>query len=242
VLDVACGTGIVSRLVVDAASAVTGVDVNPAMLELAAGLEPRVTWLRGDAVALPVADAAFDVAVCQQGLQFTADPATALRELRRVVSPAGVLGLALWCDVSRAAGFQAYADALDRHGGPGDLMRRPFTLHSRDAVEALVTRAGFSHVRMTTCVVRARFPSVREFFEQQTAASPLSAPVGAMEPSSREAAVTSLESVLAPHVSAEGLSFPVESHLLWAGAEAGDPAARRGRRPSATRAPGPPEG
>jgi SAM-dependent methyltransferase len=215
VLDVACGTGVVARLVADTAASVTGVDVNPAMLALA-GLESRVTWVQGDAVALPLTDGAFDVALCQQGLQFTSDPAAALRELRRVLSPDGVLGLALWCDVARAPGFQAYAEVLDRHGAPGDLMRRPFTLHSAQEVVTLVTAAGFGDVRATTCVVRARFPSARAFFEQQAAASPLAAPVAAMTPAARDAAVRDLEARLADRVDGEGLSFPVESHLFWA--------------------------
>ena len=221
VLDVACGTGVVSRLVVDTAAAVTGVDVNPAMLACAGELEPRVTWVRGDAVALPLPDGAFDVAVCQQGLQFVAAPAAALRELRRVLSPDGALGLALWCDVTRAPGFHAYADALDRHGGPGGLMRRPFALHSCDDVRALVTAAGFGDVRISTCGVRARFPSIREFFERQAAASPLSAPVAAMTPAGRAAVVHDLERRLAGHVDDEGLSFPVESNLLWAAVRPG---------------------
>jgi len=216
VLDLACGTGVVSRLAVGTAATVTGVDLDPAMLALARELEPRVTWVQGDAVALPLPDGAVDVAVCQQGLQFVADPVAALRELRRVLSPDGVLGLALWCDVARAAGFHAYAEVLDRHGGPGDLMRRPFVLHSRDDVRGLVTGAGFGEVRTTTCVVQARFPSVREFFERQAAASPLAAPVAAMTPAARGAAVHDLESMLADRVDDEGLSFPAESHLIWA--------------------------
>jgi SAM-dependent methyltransferase len=215
-LDAACGTGVVARSAVDTAAEVTGVDVNPAMLALATELEPRVRWVPGDLVALPLPDRAVDVAVCQQGLQFAADPAVALLELRRVLAPDGELGLALWCDVSRAPGFQAYADVLDRHGGPGDLMRRPFALHSLDDVRTLVTGAGFGGVRGTTCVVQARFPSVRAFFQQQAAASPLAVPVAAMTPATREGAVRDLESLLADRVDDEGLSFPAESHLIWA--------------------------
>jgi SAM-dependent methyltransferase len=224
VLDVACGTGVVSRLVVDTAASVTGVDVDPAVLALAAELEPRVTWVQGDAVALPLPDGAFDVAVCQQGLQYVGDPAAALGELRRVLAPGGVLGLALWCDVTRAPGFHACAEVLERQGGPGDLMRRPFALHAGDDVRALVTGAGFGDVRAATCLIQARFPSVRAFFEQQAAASPLAAPVAGMTPAAREATVRDLQARLAGRLDDDGLSFPVESHLLWAVAGAVGPA------------------
>jgi SAM-dependent methyltransferase len=216
VLDVACGTGVVARLAARAGGVVAGVDLNPAMLAHARALEPRPAWLRADAVALPFPDGAFDLAICQQGLQFTSDPAAALRELRRVLAPAGRLALALWCDVSRSPGFAAYADALDRHGGPGALMRRPFGLPDAGRIRALVTAAGFHDVRVTTAVVQARFPSVRAFVERQAAASPLAGPVAALPTASREALVRDLESALADRVDDDGLRFPADSHLVRA--------------------------
>src|ERR1700689_2296910 len=81
VLDVACGPGSVTRL---AAAAVgprgrgTGCDLSPAMPGIARGNQPAaasapIDYHEAPADRLPVADAAYDVAVCQQGLQFFAD-------------------------------------------------------------------------------------------------------------------------------------------------------------------------
>jgi ubiquinone/menaquinone biosynthesis C-methylase UbiE len=77
VLDVACGTGIVSRLAAQQLGAdgeVVGVDFNQAMLDVAQKIPPvsgaPMDWRQGDAGALPCADGTFDVVLCQQGLQF----------------------------------------------------------------------------------------------------------------------------------------------------------------------------
>jgi demethylmenaquinone methyltransferase/2-methoxy-6-polyprenyl-1,4-benzoquinol methylase len=56
-LDVACGTGFLTRHL---AGEVVGLDASPAMLEQARRQAPNAKLLLGDALALPVADAAFD--------------------------------------------------------------------------------------------------------------------------------------------------------------------------------------
>lgn len=216
VLDVACGTGIVARLAAAEGGTVVGVDVDPAMLAVACDLESGVDWLLGDAAALPVPDEAFDVAFCQQGLQFVADPEQGLRELHRALSPGGRLALAVWCDVSRAPGFDALATALDRHGGPGDLMRRPFRLGDSATVRGLLTAAGFTDTHVTTHIVAARFPSVRELFHRQVSASPLADPVAALPPAIRESVIRDLEATLGGAADDDGILFPVASHLITA--------------------------
>jgi SAM-dependent methyltransferase len=156
------------------------------------------------------------VAFCQQGLQFTTDPVAALRELRRVLAPSGRLALALWCDISRSPGFAALAAVLDRHGGPGDLMRAPFRLSDPGRVRALLTAGGFGLVGRTTCVITVRFPSVPEFFARQVAASPLAAALAPLGPGTRRAMLDDLEEILADRLDDDGLLFPAESHLITA--------------------------
>ncbi|WP_433364577.1 class I SAM-dependent methyltransferase [Actinoplanes sp. CA-142083] len=216
VLDVACGTGIVARRAAATAAGVTALDKSPAMLEVAARLDPRVRWVPGDAAELPFADHSFDVAFCQQGLQFTPDPAAVVRELHRVVAPGGRLALALWCDISRAPGFAALATVLDRHGAPGDLMRAPFRLPDADRVHLLLTGGGFTAVDRTTRVLMVRFPSVPEFFARQVAASPLAAALAPLDTATRQAMIEDLGEVLAGHLDGEGLLFPAEAHLFTA--------------------------
>ena len=76
VLDVACGTGIVSRLVaerVGLSGKLIGLDINPGMLAVAGSATPAgapIEWRQGNAEDLPFPDEAFDLVLCQQGLQF----------------------------------------------------------------------------------------------------------------------------------------------------------------------------
>ncbi len=96
VLDVACGTGVVARAareVVGPDGRVVGVDLNPAMLDVARDARPDLEWVHGDAEDLPFADAEFDVALCQSALFFFADPGRAVAEMARVVIPGGVVAL-----------------------------------------------------------------------------------------------------------------------------------------------------
>jgi ubiquinone/menaquinone biosynthesis C-methylase UbiE len=96
VLDVACGTGVVARLVaqrVGPSGTVVGFDLNPGMLTVARSLPPpsgaRIEWREGNVSAIPLPDATFDLVLCQQGLQFFPDRSAALREMRRVWGPVG---------------------------------------------------------------------------------------------------------------------------------------------------------
>jgi ubiquinone/menaquinone biosynthesis C-methylase UbiE len=92
VLDIACGTGIVARTAArkfDGSGSVVGLDLSAPMLATAraaaAAEGMAVEWWEGSAVNLPLADAAFEVVFCQQGLQFFPDRVSALREMYRAV-------------------------------------------------------------------------------------------------------------------------------------------------------------
>lgn len=105
VLDVACGTGVVSAAAAQAVGPtgrVLGVDIADAMVDAAAqhakalGLaQARFERMEAEQLALPD-DAGFDAALCALGLMYLPDPAAALRELRRVLRPGGRVVLAVW--------------------------------------------------------------------------------------------------------------------------------------------------
>jgi ubiquinone/menaquinone biosynthesis C-methylase UbiE len=98
-LDVATGTGAVLRELGDTApppGRVVGVDASAEMVARARrAVGPDVELVRADAVALPFADASFDVATCAYLLHLLDRSARAdvLRELARVLTPAGRLGV-----------------------------------------------------------------------------------------------------------------------------------------------------
>ena len=96
-LDIGCGPGRLDvRLGVMMPSVeVTGVDVDPRMVELAsanaagAGVSRRVQFQVGDSAALPLGDDEFDLVVSTLSLHHWADPSRAFSEIYRVLKPAG---------------------------------------------------------------------------------------------------------------------------------------------------------
>lgn len=93
VLDVGCGTGVLSLLCAERGHDVTGVDFAPGMLERARAKADRagrsVEFVRGDAETLPVADDAYELISARHLVWTLPDPDRAIREWRRVVEPGG---------------------------------------------------------------------------------------------------------------------------------------------------------
>lgn len=101
VLELACGTGVVTRQMVDALPADTEIvatDLNPAMLAEATriGTSRAVKWEQADALQLPFPDNSFDVVACQYGVMFFPDKAKAFAEAKRVLRPGGLLVFNVW--------------------------------------------------------------------------------------------------------------------------------------------------
>ena len=182
VLDVACGTGVVAAAAaerVGPSGAVTGVDINPGMIAVAARTQ-GVRWAQADAARLPFPDGGFDRVLCQAGLQFVPDRLGALRAMRRVLRPGGRVALLVWRALLHSPGFAALADALHAVVGPeaAAVMRAPFVFG--DDPRPLVTlldSAGFGDVEVQARAGTVRFASVEAFVRCQRAASPLAAHV-----------------------------------------------------------------
>jgi SAM-dependent methyltransferase len=103
VLDLAAGTGSVARHVAPIGGAeghLVAVDINPAMLAVGRAVPTppgaRIEWREDDAIKLDLPDQAFDLVLCQQGLQFFPDRAASLREIRRVLRPGGRTAIWIW--------------------------------------------------------------------------------------------------------------------------------------------------
>jgi ubiquinone/menaquinone biosynthesis C-methylase UbiE len=93
-LDVACGTGLVSRAMRPHVATITGVDITPAMFDQARDCID--TLHAAPAESLPLEDASVDRVVCRQGIQFMDAPA-AVAEMVRVTRPGGRIVLADLC-------------------------------------------------------------------------------------------------------------------------------------------------
>ncbi|MBV7248429.1 class I SAM-dependent methyltransferase [Streptomyces sp. MW-W600-10] len=90
ILDIACGTGIVTERLRRPERTVVGVDRSPGMLGVAARRLPGGV-VRGDATTLPFASRTVDAVVIVWLLHLLPDPAPVLTEAARVLRPGGVL-------------------------------------------------------------------------------------------------------------------------------------------------------
>lgn len=114
-LDIGCGTGVLSQTILEVASprSVLGVDPSEEFLALAREQiqDPRVNFLPGDAQALPVSSAAFDVVVSGLVLNFVPRPDQALSEMARVVRTGGSVAAYMWDYAGQMQLLRSFWDA-----------------------------------------------------------------------------------------------------------------------------------
>jgi ubiquinone/menaquinone biosynthesis C-methylase UbiE len=158
VLDVACGTGIAARVArqrLGKDSRIVGIDISPAMLEVARTVAPQIDWREGSADALPLRDAEqFDVVICQQGLQFFPDKPAAAAQMRRALAPGGRLAVATWRSDDETALPLELRRVAERH--LGSIADQRYGYGDAGQLEQLLRDAGFVdvQVRQRSCTVR----------------------------------------------------------------------------------------
>lgn len=143
VLEVACGTGLVTRLLrqrLPSATALVATDLSPAMLDYARSLSPGadVGWQQADAQELPFGDGSFGAVVCGFGFMFAADRPAALREARRVLAAGGTLLFDVWDRIEENPHALAGARVIEElfPDDPKMKFRVPYEMHDDDALLA----------------------------------------------------------------------------------------------------------
>jgi ubiquinone/menaquinone biosynthesis C-methylase UbiE len=149
-LDLACGPGSLTLDLAPHVRNATGLDLTPAMLEQARAAQEKrgiegVTWMQGDATAIPFPDDAFSLVTSSAAFHHFADPAKVLSEMKRVCRPGGRVVV---IDVTPEPGKTEAYDRMER-------MRDPSHghAHSVDELAALGRNQGLNdpatHTRMT---------------------------------------------------------------------------------------------
>jgi SAM-dependent methyltransferase len=156
VLEIACGTGLVTRHLrerLDSSIGLVATDLSTAMLDYArAKLRERadIEWRQADAAALPFADGQFGALVCAFGMMFVPDKQAAFREAFRVLKEGGLLLFNVWDRVAENPHVAINAQVMEGLF-PGDEQMRftvPYDMHDPDLLRQLVGGAGFREVRM----------------------------------------------------------------------------------------------
>jgi ubiquinone/menaquinone biosynthesis C-methylase UbiE len=195
VLDVACGTGIVTRraaALAGASGSVTGVDLNPGMLAVAVDHPAvdgaRPTFRQGDAQGLELPEGCVDVVYCQQGLQFMTDRPRALTEMRRVLDDRGRVAVACWRGLDHHPLYAALAEAevpyLQAFGVDvtADDVVAPFSLGDAEELSSLLATAGFHDIDVVDRTIEATFATPERFVERMQYAYAAVVPAFADDP------------------------------------------------------------
>jgi SAM-dependent methyltransferase len=154
VLELAAGTGVLTRELLPVARAVTATDLNAAMVDLGRDAVPGAEWQQADAARLPFGEGAFEVVACQFGVMFFPDKPAAFAEARRVLVPGGRLVLNTWAPLATHVFQQALVDALERVFPDDPPTFMAAVPHGYADVEVLVAdlRTGGLHDAETTTV------------------------------------------------------------------------------------------
>lgn len=170
VLEVAAGTGVVTRQLASALPSgvsIVASDLNQPMLEHAAavGTTRPVEWRQADAMQLPFPDKSFDVVVCQFGVMFFPDKAQAFSEARRVLCAGGVFIFNVWDRIDEndfADTVTRALEALFPADPPRFLARVPHGYHDSSAIAQDLARGGFNRSpEFATLAARSRADSPR---------------------------------------------------------------------------------
>jgi ubiquinone/menaquinone biosynthesis C-methylase UbiE len=151
VLEVACGTGVVTRALATTLpnwSEIFATDLNNAMVAHAqlVGTARTVSWRQADVMALPYDDESFDVVVCQFGVMFFPDRVAAYREIRRVLRPGGTFLFNIWNGIESNEFAAVVTDAVSTlypEDPPVFLARTPHGHGCPTEIEADARAAGF---------------------------------------------------------------------------------------------------
>ena len=220
VLDVACGTGVLTREVARRVGefGIRGrCRCEPGHAGRGRTHVAEIEWRHATAEALPYDDNYFDAVVCQFGLMFFNQQA-ALREMMRVLAPGGHLSAAVWDTLEHTPAYAALVALLDRHAGAraANALRAPFVLGDRNELAALFARADMPDVDIVTHHGTARFPSLRTMVEAEVRGWLPSAGV-MLSASQLDEILDDAEKVLGVYVNADGsVTFDSPAHIVTA--------------------------
>ncbi len=210
VLDLAAGTGAVTRAAASAVGAdgrVIASDISRAMLavlaaDLARDPDPEaapIDALECSAAAIALPDASVDVVLCHQGLPFMPDRVAVSREMRRVLRPGGTVFVAVWALGERLEPFDSYAAVVRRHLPDSPFARAmaggTLSMTTGQVADAL-TDGGFARVGATLERLFIRWPTLHDE-ARGIAGTPFGPEIAALDPGATAALLAEVEETLA---------------------------------------------
>jgi SAM-dependent methyltransferase len=199
-LDVGCGTGALTTVLVDrlGAAEVSAVDPSASFVEAARRRLPGVDVRQGRAEDLPFDDGRFDLVLAQLVVHFMTDPVAGLREMARVARPRGVIGAAVWDHGGGNGPLELFWSAV-RELAPGAPDESDLPGVREGHLAALATEAGLADVDSAALTVEVGYESFEDWWRPYTlAVGPAGAHVAALDDAGRAALRERCRALLPP--------------------------------------------
>ena len=223
ILDVACGSGMLSAMAASQGASATGIDFSPAMIAAAKGRFPSLSFIEADAEQLPFADGSHDAVVIGFGVHHFPSPLKALHEAHRVLRAGGRLAFTVWSSSDHVL-QQLLIDVLRQTGAHGTSPPSPpqGDINEIDHCTRLLNACGcsansLSVRKLEACVAVSSAESLIDMFVRGTARA--SALLRVQPVASMPAIVSALSAAMMQYKSDGALQIPAVA-ILAAGSHA----------------------
>jgi SAM-dependent methyltransferase len=219
-LDVACGPGYVSAAVKELGAVPTGIDFSERMIAIAQGMFPDISFIQGDAQALPFPNASFDRVLSNFGLLHVSHPEMACAEACRVLKPKGRFGFSVWAGPEKNPGAKIINNAIEAHADLDvGLSEGPphYLFGESEGCRQVLEQAGFdgASVSYETRAVEWHLPTASYFFEAERDAGVRTAGVLARQSSGKLDKIrVAIENAMQRHARGNEFILPMTAHVV----------------------------
>jgi ubiquinone/menaquinone biosynthesis C-methylase UbiE len=225
VLEIAAGTGIVSRQLLEKLpkeASLTVTDLNSPMVEYARSKSTargrEIEWRQADAQHLPFPTESFDAVVCQFGVMFFPDKRKGLLEFNRVLEQGGALIFSVWdsFDTNPAQAIAHSTIGTFFEEDPPDFYKVPCGMGNKTEVVSLTGDAGFKHVAIETVSLTGTSSSARSAAQGLVKGNPVINAIRERGTADVDEIVLALARALEGHFGAGPLQVPLRAHVVTA--------------------------
>jgi ubiquinone/menaquinone biosynthesis C-methylase UbiE len=221
VLEVACGTGRVTRHIRKALPAgvkFVATDISIDMMNVAKrGLgDNAIEFKTEDAQSLSFANNSFDLVICQFGMMFLPDKKKGFDEIFRVLKPGGKFMFFTWDDTLHMPLFKTLVnDLILPHFKDEDTTRFfvPFALHDPKLLEGFLQKSGFKNIVVSKVVLGSGSSSPKNVADALYRKHPLGREIMAKEPLEFEPVAQKFEEEIAIQFGTESPVFHLSAFL-----------------------------
>jgi len=213
VLDVACGTGVTTRLA-DAAAGksghVTGLDISAPMLAVARDLAANsaITWIESDVSDIDLKSHSFNSVISQHGYHYFPDKPRALIEFHRLLAPKGRIAISIW--EGHSAYTLALCSAVEKHISSeiANKQRGQRETPSAEELATALTDAGFNNVSVQTQTLDICVPAPRNFVTLHLGSMPIAAAFIGLSDIKKDRLISDVEEALSGFTQGNQLVYP----------------------------------